>query len=82
MLETKTKLFKSGNSDAIRLNKEISHALNVKPGDELSVRYDPASKSVIIKQDNPEMTVSDDFKQLLEDAYTENKGVMDLLKDL
>lgn len=82
MLEAKTRLFKSGNSDAIRLNKEISRALNVRPGDELIVKYDPASKSVIIKQEEPRMAVSDDFKQLLNEAYAENKGVMDLLKEL
>lgn len=82
MLEIKTKLFKFGDSNAICLTKEISHALNVKPGDEVNVKYDSASKSVIITQENSEMTVSGDFKQLLEDAYNESKDVMDLLKDL
>lgn len=82
MLETTTKLFKSGNANAVQLNKALSQALNAKPGDPLKVRYDPATKSVIINRNEETMTVSADFKGLLEAAYRENQGVMALLKDL
>mgnify|MGYP004708944951 CR=1 FL=1 len=82
MLEAKTKLFKSGNSDAIRLNKALSKALKVQPGDELQLHYDPATQAVIIQRSDTQMTVSPEFKALLDETYQENKGAMDLLKDL
>ncbi|WP_135368876.1 AbrB/MazE/SpoVT family DNA-binding domain-containing protein [Levilactobacillus suantsaiihabitans] len=53
MLEAKTRLFKSGNSDAIRLNKEISRALNVRPGDELMLSTTPLQNLSSLSKKSP-----------------------------
>lgn len=83
MVESETKLFRSGNSDAVRLSKDIVNALSVQPGDRLIVQFDPATKSVsITKGDEADTTVDPAFMKMMDQIYDDNKDAMDLLKDL
>lgn len=73
-----TKIFKSGNSNAVRLNQKIIKLAGLKENDEVSVSFDSSNGSIIIQ---PKKAISDDFLEALQSGFEKNKDVLDFLKD-
>lgn len=81
------KVFKSGNSSAVRLNKKIVEALNLSTGSELQFDLDMTDGTLTLKP-VPQTTnaqpngPSPEFKAKFDQLYDENREAMNLLKDL
>ena len=82
MLKEKMRVFKSGNSNALRLSKKLTEMLEVKPGDNLELTIDDDGQVKIIKEQDAQLEVSDNFKELLTESYQENSEAMEMLKRL
>lgn len=74
-----TKLFKNGNSLAVRLNQNILKAAGLKNNDEVNVQVDHATGNVIISLKENE--VDDNFKDLLNYSMKRDKDSLEFLKD-
>lgn len=74
-----TKIFKSGNSNAVRLNHKIVQLAGLKENDEVSVNFDSSNGSIIIQP--KKKAISDDFLEALQSGFKKNKDVLDFLKD-
>lgn len=81
------KVFKSGNSNAVRLNKKIVAALNLSAGSELQFDLDMTDGTLTLKpvpqtSDTQSSLPTPEFKAKFDQLYDENREAMDLLKDL
>lgn len=87
LLEGTMKVFKSGNSNAIRLNKKIVEALNLSTGSELQFDLDMTDGTLTLKpvpqtSGTHSNVPTPEFKAKFDQLYGENREAMDLLKDL
>lgn len=74
-----TKLFKNGNSLAVRLNQNILKTAGLKNNDEVDIQVDHATGNIII---SPKVTeVDDNFKDLLNYSMKRDKDSLEFLKD-
>ena len=74
-LKSLTKVFKSGNSNAVRLNKNIMDAAGLKADDPVNVIGSVTIKAV--KKAN----YHDNFSKLLEKSLHDDREALDFLKD-
>lgn len=81
-LNTTTKVFASGNSDAVRLSKKLKEAMGLKTGDEVTLAFDPATHEIRLKKQTTESPVSPEFMKRFDKLYDQNAGLMNRLKDL
>lgn len=74
-----TKIFKNGNSLAVRLNKDILKDAGLKNNDEVDIHVDNTTGSIIIK---PKVSgVDDKFKELLNYSMEKDRDSLEFLKD-
>lgn len=74
-----TKIFKNGNSLAIRLNQSILKTAGLKINDEVNVQVDRTTGNIIISPKVNE--VDDDFKALLDYSMKRDQDPLEFLKD-
>lgn len=73
------KVFKAGNSEAIRLSKKDTNIFKVKPGDQVIKEISPDGSSITFRKIP---TVSDKTKQAVADILDEDQDLIQALKDL
>lgn len=74
-----SKVFKAGNSEAIRLTKKDTRIFNVKPGDQVIKEIAPDGSSITFKK-LPE--ISQETKSMVADILNEDQDLIWALKDL
>lgn len=74
-----TKIFKNGNSLAVRLNQNILKAAGLQNNDEVNVQVDQATGNIVISPKVNE--VDDNFKDLLNYSMKRDKDSLEFLKD-
>lgn len=79
-LKSLTKVFKSGNSNAIRLNKNIMNAAGLKTNDLVDVTFNEQDSSVTIKAVK-KANYHDNFSKLLNQSLHDDREALDFLKD-
>ena len=80
VLKSLTKVFKSGNSNAVRLNKNIMDAAGLKANDPVNVTFNAQDGSVTIKAVK-KANYHDNFSKLLEKRLHDDRETLDFLKD-
>ncbi|OYS93748.1 AbrB/MazE/SpoVT family DNA-binding domain-containing protein, partial [Limosilactobacillus reuteri] len=73
--------FQSGNSSAVRLNKDVMEAAGFKANDPVKITVDKQNGRVIIKQDSSNKKYHDNFSDLLNQSLKEDREILDFLKD-
>ena len=73
------KVFKAGNSEAIRLTKQDTAIFKVNPGDQVIKEVAPDGMSITFKK-MPE--VSEDVKKEVSEILNEDADLIQALKDL
>ncbi|WP_019206939.1 AbrB/MazE/SpoVT family DNA-binding domain-containing protein [Limosilactobacillus ingluviei] len=81
VLKMPTKIFKSGNSSAVRLNKDIMHAAGLKINDPIEVTFNEQDGSVVIKPMPSQGQIDDQFLALLKQSMNEDQATLEFLKD-
>lgn len=79
IIKTSTKIFKSGNSNAVRISKDIMSAAGLKANDEIDVTFNSHDGSIVIKPRNDEF--HECFSELLNSSLAEDQILLDFLKD-
>ncbi len=79
IIESPTKIFKSGNSSAVRISKEIMDAAGLKVGDIINVTFNSQDGSVVIKATDKKL--HDHFSPIVDKSLDEDQAVLDFLKD-
>lgn len=80
-IKSPTKIFKSGNSSAVRISKDIMKAAGLKDNDSITVTFNDKDGSVVIRPVRKEVTIHDDFAELLEKSMDDDQEALDFLKD-
>ena len=73
------KVFKAGNSEAIRLTKKDAELLDLNPGDQVIKEISPDGMSITYKK-NPQ--ISQETKEEIANILDEDADLMWALKDL
>ena len=73
------KVFKAGNSEAIRLSKKDTNIFKVKPGDQVIKEISPDGSSIRFRKIP---IISDKTKQAFADILDEDQDLIQALKDL
>jgi antitoxin component of MazEF toxin-antitoxin module len=73
------KVFKAGNSEAIRLTKKDTSVFQVKPGDQVVKEISPDGMSITFKR---VPKVSENVKKQVDDILSEDADLIQALKDL
>lgn len=73
------KVFKAGNSEAIRLSKKDTNIFKVKPGDQVIKEISPDGSSITFRKIP---IISDKTKQAVADILDEDQDLIQALKDL
>lgn len=73
------KVFKAGNSEAIRLSKKDTNIFKVKPGDQIIKEISPDGSSITFRKIP---IISDKTKQAVADILDEDQDLIQALKDL
>lgn len=81
VIKSPTKIFKSGNSSAVRISKEIMEAAGLKDSDPVNVTFNSKDGSVVIKAADTDKQFHDHFKALLAKSMDEDQAALDFLKD-
>lgn len=81
VIKSPTKIFKSGNSSAVRISKDIMEAAGLKINDKVNVTFNPHDGSVVIKAAGPDSKFHDHFPEILAKSLDEDQAVLDFLKD-
>lgn len=76
-----TKIFKSGNSSAVRISKDIMDAAGLKVDDKVNVTFNSHDGSVVIKAADNDNKVHDHFSKILDQSLDEDQAILDFLKD-
>lgn len=74
-----SKIFKAGNSEAIRLTKKDTKIFKVKPGDQVIKEISPDGMSITFKK---LPNVSQETKDMVADVLKEDNDLIWALKDL
>lgn len=81
VIKSTTKIFKSGNSSAVRISKEIIEAAGLKVDDKINVTFHSQDGSVVIKDVDADKKFHDHFSDILDKSLDEDQAVLDFLKD-
>lgn len=81
VIKSPTKIFKSGNSSAVRISKEIMDAAGLKVDDQINVTFNAQDGSVVIKAADTDKKFHNHFKALLAKSMDEDQAALDFLKD-
>lgn len=76
-----TKVFKSGNSSAVRLSKELMQAAGLKDSEAVDITFNDKDGSLVIKPASQKVKDHDHFFELLERNIKRDKEMLDFLKD-
>ena len=79
-MTSSTKVFKSGNSTAVRLSKAIVEAAGLNVNDQVTVQFNSKDGSIVIKPAKKKL-VHDNFSKLRAQSMEEDKEALDYLKD-
>ncbi|MEO2793761.1 AbrB/MazE/SpoVT family DNA-binding domain-containing protein [Lactiplantibacillus plantarum] len=84
-IKSPTKIFKTGNSSAVRLSKDIMKAAGLKVNDPIYVTVNRQDGSVVIKPiketNGFHDGVHDRFEELLNKSMKDDQEALDFLKD-
>lgn len=80
-LKSPTKIFKSGNSSAVRISKDIMDAAGLKVDDKINVTFNSRDGSVVIKAPDAGNQAHDHFSEILDQSLDEDQEILDFLKD-
>lgn len=80
-IKSPTKIFKSGNSSAVRLSKDIMKAAGLKVNDPINVMFNDHDGSVVIKPAKETSNIHDHFAELLNQSMEEDREALEFLKD-
>ena len=80
-IKSPTKIFKSGNSSAVRISKDIMDAAGLKVGDKINVTLNSQDGSVVIKAADTDNKAHDHFSEILNQSLDEDQAILDFLKD-
>lgn len=81
VIKSPTKIFKSGNSSAVRISKDIMDAAGLKVNDKINVTFNSHDGSVVIKAVNSDKKAHDHFSKILDQSLDEDQAILDFLKD-
>lgn len=81
VIKPPTKIFKSGNSSAVRISKDVMEAAGLKVDDKVNVTFNSHDGSVVIKAANTDKKFHDHFSDILYKSLDEDQAVLDFLKD-
>lgn len=81
VIKSSTKIFKSGNSSAVRLSKDIMDAAGLKVNDQIDVTFDDHDGTVVIRAVHPDKNFHDSFSQLLAESMEDDQAALNFLKD-
>ncbi|WP_076459218.1 AbrB/MazE/SpoVT family DNA-binding domain-containing protein [Limosilactobacillus caccae] len=81
VIKSLTKIFKSGNSSAVRISKDIMDAAGLKVDDKINVTFNSHDGSVVIKAADNDNKVHDHFSKMLDQSLDEDQAILDFLKD-
>ena len=79
-METTTKIFKNGNSSAVRISKKIMRELGLHNNDEIQLTVDKKNGNLIISL-KPKENDDIEFEKLLNYSMKRDKEALDFLKD-
>lgn len=79
MEQAETKIFMSGNSQAIRINKNLANLAGLFDGQDVVVSFNHKDGSLKITKKQDEVT--DEFRLALQERLKKNREVMEFLKD-
>ena len=80
-IKSPTKIFKTGNSSAVRLSKDIMKAAGLKVNDPIDVTVNQQDGSVVIKPIKETNGFHDHFEELLNKSMKDDQEALDFLKD-
>lgn len=78
VIKSPTKIFKSGNSSAVRISKEIMEAAGLKVDDKVNVTFNSKDGSIVIKAADKKF--HDRFSEILDKSLDEDQAALDFLK--
>lgn len=81
VIKSPTKIFKSGNSSAVRISKDIMEAAGLKVDDKIDVTFNSRDGSVVIKPADTNKRFHDHFSEILDKSLDEDQAILDFLKD-
>lgn len=81
VIKSSTKIFKSGNSNAVRLSKDLMHASGLKANDTVNVTFNSQDGSIVIRPSKRPSQFHDDFAKLLKESMDDDKEALEFLKD-
>lgn len=81
VIKSPTKIFKSGNSSAVRISKDIMDAAGLKVNDKINVTFNSRDGSVVIKAADTDNKTHDHFSEILNQSLDEDQAILDFLKD-
>ena len=80
-IKSPTKIFKTGNSSAVRLSKDIMKAAGLKVNDPIDVTVNQQDGSVVIKPIKETNGFHDRFEELSNKSMKDDQEALDFLKD-
>lgn len=80
-IKSPTKIFKTGNSSAVRLSKDIMKAAGLKVNDPIDVTVNQQDGSVVIKPIKETNGFHDRFEEFLNKSMKDDQKALDFLKD-
>lgn len=80
-IKSPTKIFKTGNSSAVRLSKDIMKAAGLKVNDPIDVTVNQQDGSVVIKPIKETNGFHDRFEEFLNKSMKDDQEALDFLKD-
>lgn len=81
VIKSTTKIFKSGNSSAVRLSKDLMHAAGLKEDNAVNITFNSQDGSIVIRPSNKTSRFHGNFSKLLKQSMKEDKDALDFLKD-
>ena len=81
VIKSPTKIFKSGNSGAVRISKDIMDAVGLKVDDKINVTFDSHDGSIVIKAAGTDNEVHNNFSEILVRSLNEDQAILDFLKN-
>ena len=79
MQQISTTIFKTGNSSAVRINKQIAEKSGLTNGQEVVVTFNEKDGSINISK--KKSNFHDGFMDILKERLDKNQDVMEFLKD-
>jgi antitoxin MazE len=81
VVKSMTKIFQSGNSSAVRLNKDVMSAAGLKADDPVRITVNKQNGDIVIKHASSKIKYHDNFSKLLNKSLKDDQEVLEFLKD-